>query len=311
MTISGARFSIFGLLLLTAVLLPSTADAASKDTLQAVQDATVNIYCTYKSGNKLYSSTGSGVFIDSRGVILTNAHVVVPYLVTDKKGTQASTCTIRTGSPARDRYTASILYVSPAWMEANVEALRKRDKGGTGVGDAALLYVTEATEGELPATFPALSFDAAPILSVAEGEEVVAAGFPAGDKSFKQIRSRLAYVAAEPEITSIRSYVRPYSDVLMLSGSEAGSSGVSGGPVARADGQLIAIANAADTKSKEGERVLRAITLSHIDRFILAETGSSLTTMLAGDLALRAQITNLLLSADLKKDITSALLRKR
>ena len=38
-------------------------------------EALVNIYCTYKTEKYIKTTTGTGFFIDTDGVILTNAHV--------------------------------------------------------------------------------------------------------------------------------------------------------------------------------------------------------------------------------------------
>lgn len=314
-----APLLVLGLLVVSADTTAHAATRASKEkstltlstTTEAVKNATVNIYCTFKQGRKVYSSTGSGVLIDTRGIVLTNAHVVIPYLALDKKGEPASTCTIRTGSPARAAYTASLLYVSPSWVEAHTEELREKNPGGTGEGDAALLYITEAIDGTLPSAFPALTMDVSPYLAVAEDEKVIAAGYPAGGKSFGHIQKKLKYLAAKPTVTSVRTYERPYTDMLVLSQSKAGSSGISGGPVTREDGSLIAIANSADTKNKEGNRILRAITLSHIDRFIQKDTGLPLFGLLISDLTVRSAVTHALLSKELRTYISNALLGKK
>ena len=42
---------------------------------EVTRDAIVNIFCTTKSGGSFKPITGSGVVIDKRGIILTNAHV--------------------------------------------------------------------------------------------------------------------------------------------------------------------------------------------------------------------------------------------
>ena len=74
-----ALATFFALVLLIA---PSGAFAATKKTTaatvaapNALHDATVNLYCRLKAGKKIWSASGSGVFVDARGVILTNAHV--------------------------------------------------------------------------------------------------------------------------------------------------------------------------------------------------------------------------------------------
>lgn len=269
------------------------------------EEATVNIYCFYKSGNKTFSSTGTGFFISERGVILTNAHVVEPFLVTGKKGG----CTIRTGSPARDAYTADILYLSPTWATQQVAELKKKNPRGTGEGDFALLYVTGAANGTLPAAFPALPFDESAAVSK-EPEEVTIAGYPVG-KSFKTVAKKLAYSEDTTTVSGVRYFVRPYPDVLTLSPSQTGTAGASGGPVIDAGGSAEAIITAVENGAKKGEQSIRAITLFHVNRTLLTEAGTLLRFIIAEDLPARAAQTRSSLTDELRKDVTKALFSKR
>src|SRR3989344_8619427 len=74
--------------------------------------ALVNILCTSRTG--INGISGSGIIVDSRGVILTNAHVGQYFLLRDYINPGNITCTVRIGSPAQERYTATLLYLPPA-----------------------------------------------------------------------------------------------------------------------------------------------------------------------------------------------------
>lgn len=293
---------------LTLVFFFSFGTALAANATEALEEATVNIYCSYATGNKTYSSTGTGVFISSRGVILTNAHVVQPFLITYNKRTQGS-CTIRTGSPARDAYTAELLYLSPEWVEQNVAELRKDEPKGTGEGDFALLYVTGATEGILPTSFPALTLSSG-FPFVTEDEEVIAGGYPAQGLSFTKVRKNLARKTATSTITSVRYFERPWQDVLTLSPSTVGAPGVSGGPVVRSTGELLGIVTAIESGKTKENRAIRAITVPYINRLLLS-AGTSLSGILSGDLKTRAAITSTALTPELHKEVTSALFKRR
>ena len=76
-----------------------TPAAVETDSLQPLRRSLVNILCTaHKS--PLRGSTGSGVIIDSHGIILTVAHVAESQLLSETLGPQAISCVIRTGNPA-------------------------------------------------------------------------------------------------------------------------------------------------------------------------------------------------------------------
>lgn len=282
------------------LLLPGVASAST------LSEATVNIYCQYKNGSKLYSSTGSGVFISDRGIILTNAHVVQPFLVVGKKGG----CTVRTGSPAKATYTAALLYLSPTWSANEVEELRSKTPRGTGEGDFALLYITGAEKGTLPTKFPSLLFDET-VYTPAEGESVTLAGYPSGGLSFKNIERKLNYEEDETTVEAVRTFSRPFPDVLSLAPSEAGEPGVSGGPVVDSAGVLSAIATAIENTKSKDERTVRAITIFHIDRTLFSEASTTLRTLISGDLATRSSLTLSGFSDDLRKSITKAIFAKK
>ncbi|MEK7510888.1 MAG: trypsin-like peptidase domain-containing protein [Patescibacteria group bacterium] len=270
----------------------------------SVEDATVNLYCRLKSGNTTYSTSGSGVFVSDRGVILTNAHVAQYFLLAGEKGRVRGTCTVRTGSPAKDTYTASLLYLSPLWIEANVAEFKKKIPTGTGEGDFALLYVTGAVKGgTLPPTFPYITPS---FLYATEGESVTIAGYPTENRNFKEIQRELPRLVTTSTITSVRSFTPSTSaEVLTIASSSAASAGVSGGPVVKSDGTLAGIV------STKGGSLLRAVSVSHMNTKLMSETGMTLSGMLIGDLAMRAQTNRALITPKQVIGLRDGLLRKR
>jgi hypothetical protein len=309
--------SIFISLLVTASLslvLPLHAHAANKETglptVEAphVKDATVNLYCRIKSGKKTYSSSGSGVFISERGVILTNAHVAQYFLLAEEDGRVKGECDVRTGSPARDRYDASLLYISPDWLKSNVENISKNKPRGTGENDFALLYVTKASKGDLPAAFPALALHTG---IPAENSAVLIAGYPTEKLDFKGVQRKLQHVAASSTVTNLQSYgVTNFVDLITLAPSAAGSFGVSGGPVVNAANEVTGIV--ATKGGNEKDRTLRAISLSYIDR-TLALSGLSLQTLTgpSSNFEIRAQLTEMSLPENVRETLKKNLLKKR
>jgi len=258
-----------------AILIPcGSAFAATTAEQDALANAVVNLYCRIKTAGRTYNTTGSGVFVHERGVILTNAHVGQYFLFgTSTRSTKAE-CSVRQGSPAREKYKAELIYISPSWAKQIVETTQKQQpKRGTGESDFALLRVTSAKKGKLPERFPA-----APVnlfaLPFKDGEEVSVAGYPADGLKFKEIQQKLKYSVASSTITAIQSFMQPHQDSVTIAGTELSAPGVSGGPIVRS-GALAGIAVTISGNSGKGNPSLRAITLPYIDRALRAETGFS------------------------------------
>lgn len=307
-----------GLLALTVSLFLGEVPAASAATQLTfeltlpeppVPEATVNLYCRIKSGNKTLGVTGSGVFIDERGIILTNAHVGQYFLLASSTSRLKSDCSVRTGSPAKAVYEANVLYLSPAWAARYANIVSEPNPKGTGEYDFALLYVTKARgkQKTLPEHFPAVPFDT--IATFEEGNGVLAAGYPAEGLGFKEVRSRLDAHAASSTITSVRTFASNLPDVIGLSPSSVARSGVSGGPILE-NGLLIGIAATMGSGNSD-EASLRGISISYINRILTAETGLSLPALRTVNLAERSQLTYAMQTPLFIKSIEKGLRRIR
>ncbi len=312
-----ALFLGTGLLALTVSLFLGEVPAASAAYLSytptayepAVPEATVNLYCRIKSGNKTLGVTGSGVFIDERGIILTNAHVGQYFLLASSTSRLKSDCSVRTGSPAKAAYDAEVLYLSPAWSTAYATIVAENDQKGTGEYDFALLYVTKVRgkQKTVPERFPAMPFGTT--ATVTDGDEVLAAGYPAEGLGFKEVRSKLEARAASSTITSVRTFASNTPDVIGLSPSSVARSGVSGGPIVYA-GSLVGIATTMGTSNIDNPS-LRGISISYIERILRAETGLSLLSLHTTDLAARSQLTYAMQTPVFIKSIEKGLRRIR
>ncbi|HYF29167.1 MAG TPA: serine protease [Candidatus Paceibacterota bacterium] len=251
-----------------------------------VEDATVNLYCRLTVGKKIFGTSGSGVFVSDRGIILTNAHVAQYFLMPGDKSRVKGECHVRTGSPAESTYTAEVMYFPSTWIDANLEALKQKVPKGSGEGDFALLRITGVKEGTMPERFPSLPLS---FFGVAEGELVTVAGYPTDGRNFAELQNELDRIVTTTTVSNVRTFSLAGADLLTLASSTAAGAGVSGGPVVRADGTLtgIVVAKSATT--------LRAITPLHINNRLVADTGVSLPGMFFGDLAARAAGNLLLL----------------
>ena len=102
----------------------------------------VNILCLTQGAHHIITPiSGSGVVVDDRGVILTNAHIAQFYLFEDFPTEDFITCEIRTGSPAQSSYKAELLYISPPWISDNAKTIVSENPMGTGEHDFAFLVI--------------------------------------------------------------------------------------------------------------------------------------------------------------------------
>jgi len=293
-TKTNSSFSIFPDVLRTSALYQQAALQAaispSIPTDNAI-NAIVNVFCTSTTRSHIRTTTGTGFFIHSDGVILTNAHVA-QYLLLTRTDTLGNTeCIVRTGNPASPQYEVDILYISPTWIVNNASFINTKNPTGTGERDYALLYVTKSVdETPLPAMFPALATDTTLIPRTLTGRRVYATGYPAESLIRDGITTNLIPKQASTIVTDLFTFGSNYADVLSLAGSSVGEHGASGGPITTPQNAAIGMITTKGDDTIDGTGSLRAITLSYIDRTIQEETGFSLSSTMSGDLPYRAQV---------------------
>lgn len=282
-----------------AALMASERDEASQIVTdgraldEVVEEALVNIYCQYKTEKYIRTTTGTGFFINQKGVIITNAHVAQFLLLKDAKDVVDDVeCTVRTGNPAEPKYEAELLYLSPQWIFDNSTVITEESPIGTGERDYALLYISKSTDSTpLPTRFPAITVDTALLPRSIENAEVITAGYPA-ESLFKYGSSaKLSPVVAETTVGVLYTFGSNYADLFSISESPVGEQGASGGPIASYTSRgVIGLIVTKGDPATEGEHSLRALTLSYIDRTIIEETGFSLVQNMQGDVAERGHV---------------------
>ena len=246
------------------------------------REALVNILCDVKGGG-VRPISGSGVFIDSRGIILTNAHIGQYFLLKDYPSPNNVECTIRTGSPAQPLYRATLLYLPPTWVADNSTQLVAEQAKGTGENDYAFLLVTGAVGSTpLPSIFPHVAMDMGePMLGESTFLAAYAAGFLGGPNIQKNLYAVSAYAAVKELFTF---GTNRNIDLVSIAGTIVSQGGSSGGAVVRAsDGKLRGIIATATVADSTAERDLRAITLAHINRSLAAQGQGGLDVFLSQD----------------------------
>ncbi len=254
-------------------------------------EALVNIYCTFTTADSIRTTTGTGFFVHSEGVILTNAHVAQYLLLETTDVLGDAECLIRQGNPAIAKYKADLLYIPPAWVQKNAAVIDAAVPMGTGERDYALLFVTEsATNSPLPARFPALQIATENLSLAAKNNTVTAAGYPATDFLRQGGTGQLLPQKATTRITELYTFGSNFADVFSIRGSIVGAEGSSGGPIVNEKGQAIGLIVTRGDDTVDGPGSLRAITLSHINRTIEEETGFTLARNVSGDISLRSNV---------------------
>ncbi len=226
-------------------------------------------------GTSLHSISGSGVFIDSKGIILTNAHIAQYFLLANRN----VSCTIRSGSPATKSYSAALIYISRAWLQANASVLTQSAPSGTGEYDFALLAVTKsATVATLPTQFPSLPLAQTP---PQKDTPVIIASYGAQFLGSSQIQSALFPTIVFGSVKDVFTFAQNTIDVVALGGSAAAQEGSSGGGVANAFGELVGTITTSTIEGDTSTRSLSAITASYIRAEYASETGKALDLLLA------------------------------
>lgn len=272
-----------------------------------VRSAVVNVLCTSR-GDTLRPISGSGVIIDSRGVILTNAHVAQFFLLRDYPEEGGVDCIIRAGNPAAPLYRATVLYLPAAWVALHAKDIVETNPVGTGEFDFALLLITGRTDesATLPPSFPALSPEL--LYEPPFGSDVFLAGYPAGLIGGISIQTNLYQASAFSKVSDIFTFATSTTDLISVGGTVVSQKGSSGGAAVDVQTQklwgLIVTSTIGETT---GTSDLRAITLPYINRALISLTGGGLSALLLGDIAAKAAAFSITTAPTLTKMLTDAL----
>lgn len=253
--------------------------------LEAINDSVrsvlVNIFCS--SNGAIRPISGSGVIIDPRGVILTNAHVAQYVLLAASPSINLS-CTVRTGSPAHPAWKADVLYIPEIWVASHAHEISAGQAViGTGEHDYALLFIGASVDGTaLTESFSYLPIDSREAIGFL-GDEVLVAGYPAEFLGGLAAESNLYAASSATTIKRLLTFGSGSVDLLSLGGVIEAQSGSSGGAVANPWGKLIGLITTTSSGVTTAERDLHALSLSYIARDFAVQKGQSLEAFLSGN----------------------------
>lgn len=266
----------------TATTTPAEQPIAEDTLNRQSRAATVNILCRVNTTSGRKIATGSGVFIDSRGVVLTNAHVA-SYLLYPPG---AVSCEIRTGEPAKRLFDADLLYLSPSWAQANAGFFKNDSPKGTGEHDYAFLI---PHQGQKIATTSAVVMSTTNA-RVETDRITLLAAYPAGFLGGAIVERELYPGTSYATIGTLYTFATSSIDLVSLGSSVLAQKGSSGGGVFdRITGYLLGLIVTTTAGETTGDRTLYGVLLSHINRSLEKDAGMSIGAFLEQDLDSSAQ----------------------
>ncbi|MDA8611293.1 serine protease [Candidatus Pacebacteria bacterium] len=246
----------------------------------SIANATVNIVCVRHNGNKIHLTTGSGVIISPKGIVLTNTHVAQYFLLEDI----GYECSLRRENIPLYGFEAEPIFLSEKWIENNFLLISSPSPTGTGEDDYALLKITKNTNPalSLPRNFAYIDPDTRSE-TVEIGDQVTVAGYPGGKTGVFDIDSQTSLKTERTSVANVFTFEQTSVDVFSTRDTEVARRGSSGGGVFK-DGELVGIISTINTGSSATKQVINALTLDYINRDLKKETGNSLSNYLSGDL---------------------------
>ncbi|MBI3020276.1 MAG: trypsin-like peptidase domain-containing protein [Parcubacteria group bacterium] len=249
-----------------------------------VRASTVNIFCTL--AGETDAASGSGIVIDPRGIVLTNAHIAQYFLLDTRDGEEFVRCAIRTGSPAEKSFSGELLYIPSAWIEAHAENITQNGWADNGEHDYALVRAVLSAE-EATSSLPALSlaYDGA---GLARTEPVLVASYPAGFLGGQAIQKNLWQVSSFTSIKELYRFAttsQDLIDVVSVNGIIGAQEGSSGGALVRTeDGKLLGVVVTRSAGDTTGERDLFSLSIPYVNADIVTDLKKTLQEFLASDI---------------------------
>ena len=250
------------------------------------RESLVNIICTSERGGLLEPLTGSGVIVDKKGIVLTNAHIAQYFLIKDYPTKNFLNCSIRMGSPAATSYKARLLYMPPTWVMKNFSDIKNENPKGTGENDFAFLEIIrpENASSSLPKEFPAIEAVTRD-RQIAGNGQVLVASYPAGFLGGIFTQKDLYITSSVSNILNFFTFDTTSFDLINMGGSPVAQKGASGGAVVNSNENLVGIIVTMTEAKTTDKRELQAVTLAYIERELKKETGLSFQEFIERDIS--------------------------
>lgn len=221
-------------------------------------DSIVNFYC--QKGAHITIATG--VVIDPRGYVLTNAHIA-------SEDAGEPTCVLRKGSPAEPYARAKRIFTAPNFSDTLLESENLKK-------DVAIWRITTIAHGATPTPIPAIGVD--PDFTVTTGAPLSTFSYPAEFLGSQAIARSLYLSFSETTVTQIDKYFIESEHGV---GSQKGSSGgVLIDPYTGTFAGLIFAVSGDETKQVSNRKML-SLTSFAIDQVVRNATDMSLAEYLS------------------------------
>ncbi len=249
----------------------------------ATRGALVNILCMPQGGT-LRPISGSGVIIDPRGVILTNAHVA-QYVLLSQSSKVDLNCEIRSGSPAAPMWKAEVLYIPSVWVNKYASDINQGHVAGTGEHDYALLRIISTISGApVSETLPYLPIETRENVAF-QGDPVLVSGYPAEFVGGINAQYGLYPALSVSTIKQLLTFETGSIDVFSLGGIIVAQGGSSGGPIVNSWHRVVGIVTTTSEGATTADRDLHATTLAYIDHDFRVQSGRSLYELFQENIA--------------------------
>jgi S1-C subfamily serine protease len=220
------------------------------------QSAVVRISCVKESGKSMELQNGSGVFVSSKGYILTNSHVAFPV----SEGTYD--CIVTEASNPSVGYEPEVIYISKAWTDDFAAEMRRGVlPSHTGENDVAILRAKRSINPAipLPKSFPYIKVSSA---EPSIGDKIKTWGYPAARTGSLIDDLANPIVGDSAKIAALYSFAGGGMDVIETTETATARQGSSGGAILASNGELIGLTAA--VLERNGDSVITGLTMSYI-----------------------------------------------
>lgn len=227
------------------------------------QSAVVRISCVKESGKSMELQNGSGVFVSSKGYILTNSHVAFPV----SEGTYD--CIVTEALNPSVGYEPEVIYISKAWTDDFAAEMRRGAlPAHTGENDIAILRAKRSINPAipLPKSFPYIKVSSAEPLI---GDKIKTWGYPAARTGSLIDDLANPIVGDSAKIAALYSFAGGGMDVIETTETATARQGSSGGAILASNGELIGLTAA--VLERNGDSVITGLTMSYIRSHLISD----------------------------------------